>query len=176
VSVVYLGSKTLGEALPGAVGAAAAGVAGIGLALPDLLARIAALQAFAPTPVNFAAQLTLAQQTLQSIQLGISLGLPVPDISAQLLAVQALVAALLAAAASIQTQLDLVTDFQALLGASGIYLYASDGTVANLGSELGSALGSTPGLSGAMHANSVILVTASPTAWASISQVFQVTP
>lgn len=176
MSVTFLGSMTLGDALPGAVGAAAAGIAGINLALPDILARIAALQSFLPTPVDFTAQLVLAQQTLQSVQATIALGLPVPDISAQLLAVQALIAALLAAVNAVNAQLDLITDFQAILGESGIYAYASDGTVANLGAELSSALSTTPGLAGPMHANSVILVAATPAAWAAIQGVFQVTP
>lgn len=175
MSVTFLGSMTLGDALPGAVSVAAAGVAGINGALPDILARIAALQAFLPTPVDFTAQLALAQQTLQSVQATILLGLPVPDISAQLLAVQALIASLLAAVSAVNAQLDLITNFQAILGESGIYAYASDGTLSNLGAELSSALSTTPGLSGAMHANSVILVAASPSAWAAMQAVL-VTP
>lgn len=140
MSLSYLGEFTIGGALPGAAVAAVAGAAGINAALPDILARLTALQAFAPLPVSFTAQLALAQQLVVGIGQSIALGIPEPSILAQIAAVTALVAELIAAVASVNAQLSIVTDFQALLLAAGVHAYAYAGDANQLGADLTTAL------------------------------------
>jgi hypothetical protein len=175
--ITYVGELTIGAAVPGAASAAIAGFAGINAALPDILARLAALQAFAPLSVDFTAQLALAQAMVTSVQTGIALGIPVPSIAAQIAAVAALIAELLASVAGIAAQLEIVTDFQALLGAAGVHVYAYAGQTGSLGSELSTELTTgIPGGSPTDAANALVLVTTVPATWTAMSQVFQVTP
>lgn len=177
MTVTYVGDISIGQAVPGAAAAAVAGAAGINAALPDILARLAALQNFAPQPVSFAAQLALAQQMVSSIQLSISLGIPVPSIAAQIAAVLALVAELLAAVLSINAQLAIVTDFQVLLGAAGVHVYAYAGQVGSFGGEFSAELaGGVPGGGPTDASNALVLVTTVPATWAAMAQVFNVSP
>lgn len=177
MSVVYCGELTIGGALPGANAAAIAAVAGINGALPDILARIAALKAFAPLNVSIGAQLALAQSLVANIQTSIALGVAPPSIAAQIAAIAALLADLLTMLESVNVQLDIVLGFQSLLAAAGIHAYAFSGTSGALGGELATELASgTPGGSPTDPANAVALVTTSPAAWAALSQVCKVTP
>jgi hypothetical protein len=169
--ITTLGSLSIGAAVPGAQLAALAGVTGINLALPDILARLAALQSFAPQPISFGAQLALANQILASITLSISMGLPVPSVDAQIAAVLAIVADLLAAVSQIEAQLAILVDFTDLLGTAGISAYAYAGTVGAFGGELATALGG-----GGDACNALVLLTRIPATWAAMSQVFKVTP
>jgi hypothetical protein len=173
----YVGELSIGQAVPGAAAAAVAGAAGINAALPDILARLEALAAFAPQPVSFTAQLALAQQMVTSIQLSIALGIPVPSIGAQIAAVTALIAELLAAVAAVNAQLVIVTDFQALLIAAGVHVYAYAGQVGALGGEFATELaGGVPGGSPTDASNALVLITSVPATWAAMSSVFQVVP
>jgi hypothetical protein len=177
MSVTYLGSLSIGDALPGAVAVAAAGVAGIGLALPDIQARLAALASFSPLPVDFAAQLALALQMVASVQTSIALGLSPPSIALQIAIIAALVLELEAAIVAISVQLDIVLDFQALLGAAGIHAYAYAGQVQDLGSEMATELaGGVPGGAPTDASNALVLVTTTPATWTAMGQIFQVTP
>lgn len=177
MTVTYLGSLTVGDANPGAVAISAAGAAGINGALPDIQARLAALLAWTPSPVSFEAQLTLVQGALASIQASIALGLPVPDIGAQVALIQAQIAALIAAIAAVEAQLAIILDFQALFGASGVHAYAYAGQVANLGSEISAETsGGLPGGSGTDSANAIVLVTTVPATWTALAQLLKVTP
>lgn len=177
MTISYVGELTIGAAIPGANAAVLAGIAGINSALPDILARIAALQAFAPQPVNFAVQLQLAQQMVASVQACLLLGIPAPTIAAQIAAVAALIAELLAAVSGVNAQLVILTDFQALLATAGLFVYAYAGTSGALGADVTTALvGGTPGGSPADACNALVLVTTSSPVWTALSQVMQVTP
>ena len=171
MTVTALGSLSVGAALPGAAAAVSAGMSGIGIALPDITARLAALQAITPQPVNFAAQLALAEATLGSINATISLGLPVPDISAQVALLAALIADLLAAVSSLNAQLAILTALQGPLAQAGVEAYAFDGPKSSLGSELSAAVGG----SGA-HANALALITTSGATWSAMGALLKVTP
>lgn len=178
MTVDYVGSLSIGDAVPGAASAAVAGVAGINGALPDITARIAALLAFTPTPVSFSAQLALAQQTVVSIQAAIAGGFSPPDISAQIAAVAAELAALQASALAVQAQLAIVVAFQGLLTSAGVHAYAYNGQAGNLGSEFSAELaGGLPGGSGPTEAiNALVLATNIGATWAAMSSVFKVSP
>jgi hypothetical protein len=169
VTVTALGSLSVGAAIPGAAAAVSAGMSGINLALPDMTARLAMLQAFSPQPVSLVAQLALAQGTLGSVQAALSLGLPVPDISAQIAMVAALVAELLASVVQINAQLSALVALQSVLAVGGVAAYAYDGTIGALGGELGAAVGV-----GAGHANALALVTTEPATWSALSAVLKV--
>lgn len=171
MTITALGSMSVGAAVPGAAAAVTAGISGINGALPDILARIAALQAFAPTPVDFTAQLALAQGTLGSVQAAITAGLPVPDIAAQIAIVAAIVADLLAQVAAVNVQLDALVALQAPLAVAGVGAYVFDGQLGSLGGELAAEIGT-----GTAHANALVLVTTESTAWAGLSAIVKVTP
>jgi hypothetical protein len=175
--ITYLGSLSIGGVLPGAAAATVAGMAGINAALPDILARLDALAAFAPQPVSFSAQLGLANQMVTSVQAAISLGLPIPSIAAQLAIVGALVSDLLAAVSSVNAQLEILADFELLLGTAGVHAYAYAGDTGDLGAEFASELsGGTPGGAAGDAANALVLITTIPAVWAAMGEVFQVTP
>lgn len=175
--ITPLGSLSIGDTIPGAVAVGVAGAAGINAALPNITAQLEALAAFSPGAVDFAAQLTLALQTVASIQAGITAGLTPPSISAQIAIIGAQIAALEAAALSINAQLTIITDFQALLSAAGIFAYAYDGDVQDLGDELDAEIGA--GIGGGLptdHCNALVLVTSAGATWTAMGQIFQVTP
>lgn len=175
--ITYLGELSIGDALPGALAANVAGMAGINAALPDILARLEALASFAPQPIVFGAQLALAQQMVASVTAAISLGLPAPSIAAQVAIVAALVSDLLAAVESVNAQLSILVAFEALLGAAGIHAYAFAGQTGDLGAELAAELSSgTPGGAASDAANALVLITTIPATWAAMGDVFKVTP
>lgn len=171
MTITALGSLSVGAVAPGAAAAVGAGIAGIGLVLPDIMARLAALQAFVPQPVSFAAQLAVAEGTLASIQAAITLGLPVPDISAQLALIAAMVTDLLAAVNAINAQLELLVALQAPLAVAGVAAYAFEGTIGSLGGELGAAVGGGIG-----QARALLLVSTELATWNAMSAVLKVTP
>jgi hypothetical protein len=176
--ITPIGELTIGEAMPGAVAVGVAGVAGINLALPDIQDRLAALLAFSPGEVDFAAQLLLAQQTVTSIQAAITLGISPPSIALQLAEVAALIAALLASIASINVQLAIIADFQALLSGAGVHAYAYAGDVTDFGPELDAEIGAgLPGGGGPTEdVDALVLVTNVGATWTALSQILQVVP
>lgn len=179
MSVVYLGSLSVGGTVPGASAAITAGIAGINSVLSDLLSRLAALQLFVPTSLGFAAQLTLAQQMVTSINLAIVAvpPLPIPDLAAQIAIIAALIAELIAQIASITANLDVMLDLQAPLAAAGVHAYAFDGQTNQFGSQMGAELvGGVPGGSGTDHANAIALITTIGATWDAMSLVFKVAP
>jgi hypothetical protein len=176
--ITPVGELSIGEAVPGAASAAIAGQAGINLALPDLQGRLEALLAFAPAEVNFAAQLTLALQTVAAVQAAIAGGISPPSISAQLAIVAGLIADIQDAMLSIDAQLSIILDFQALLVGAGVHVYAYNGEVQDFGAELDAEIGTglPGGLGPAEDVDALVLVTNIPATWAAMSQVFQVSP
>jgi hypothetical protein len=148
-----------------------AGTAGINGALPDILARLAALTDFTPTPVDFAAQLVVAQSIVASIQAGITAGLPVPSLSAQIAQIEALIAELTVQVTAVNAQLTILTGIAASLSVGGVDAFAFDGARNVFGSELATALGGSTA-----HADGVVLVTTSPSAWVAMQAILKVTP
>jgi hypothetical protein len=181
MTAVYVGAMTIGAAVPAADAAASGAVVGLNLALPDLEARIAQLQAAVaglsvPLPPNLADMAVRATFNLGAVQLALATpGLPLslPDLTAAAAALLALVGELLGTAASISAQLSLLAGFRALLATAGVHVVAYDGAIGSLGSELQSAV-ATPIPSG--HANALALVTTSGATWSAMSQVFKVSP
>lgn len=177
MTVTYVGGLSLAVAVPAAASAVASGTAGINGALPDITARLEALAAFAPVPVNFAAQLSLAQATVASVQSAIALGLTPPSIDAQIAMVVALVAELEATVAAVNANLTALTDLQAILDVDGVHVYAYDGTVEDLGPELTLELAAgLPAGSPTDAARAIVLITSDPSAWTAMQAVFRVTP
>jgi hypothetical protein len=173
MTVTYCGEVDLATALPGAAIAANNGILGINGALPDILSRIAALQSFSPSPVNFAVQLQLANGIVASIENAIALGLPAPSISAQIAAVLALIASLLATVSTVNAALGTVVAFEGLLASAGVHVFAFAGTTSALGTELDASVSGTT-LAGASSA--IILATDVSGTWSAMGQIFKVTP
>lgn len=177
MTIQYLGSLSVGGTVPGASAAITAGIAGINSVLSDLLAKLAALQAFVPAPISFAVQLSLAQAMVVSVQAAITAGLPVPDLAAQIAIIAAAIADLIAQIGDITANLDIMLDLQAPLAAAGVHAYAFDGPTNQLGGEVSGELsGGVPGGGPTDHANAIVLITTIGATWDAMSLVFKVTP
>lgn len=175
MTATYLGALTLGAALPGLPVVSAAAAAGISAALPDLLERIASLKAFAPAPVSFSAQLTLAKQVVASIEQSIALGISPPSITAQIAAVTGLITQLLASVSQVNAQLSIVQEFTQLFASAGIHAFVYEGAVGDLPGELAGALDAVPGLATGDSAHAAVLLTTSGTTWSALGRVVRVT-
>ncbi len=156
--ITNLGELTLGECSPGALALQGAGLAGIGLALPNLLAQIAALQAWTPQPIDLSVSLALAHEIVLGIQAAINFSLPVPDISAMIALIQALLQALLNILQTIQTHFDFLASFSAHFSTGGIQALRPQGPANTCGSELGAVVVDTN------YSESVILMARAPEA------------
>lgn len=181
MSAVYVGSMTIGAAVPAAGAAATAGADGINAAFPDIAGRltalaeqIAALATMPPLP-SFADMLTQAVALQASIALAIATpGLPPPpSIATAIAALAALVTSLEAMTVALEVKLDAIVTFQGLLTTAGVHVVAFDGPIAQLGTEVSGALAS-PIPSGNAHA--LVLATTSGAAWSAMTQVFRVNP
>jgi hypothetical protein len=166
--ITPLGTLGLSDAIPGADALAVAGSTGITLAIPTLQAQIAAFQSFNPQPFSFTVALQQAQLTVQSLELAISLGLPVPDIGAQIAAMLAQLNALLASLQLVNDQLAIIADYRAKLSAGTIEAYAYDGALDDTGSDFTAEFSGRP-----EHANGLFLVATDPAAWASLSTILK---
>jgi hypothetical protein len=161
--ITYLGSLSIGACMPQVT-------AGIAAAFADLQARVTALLAFNPAPIDFHAQLAIAVQMQANLSLAISLGLPVPSISAQIAIVASLVAAL-------EAQLAIILNLQNALGAAGVFAYAYQGRADAFGGELAITLATGfPGGLGADNTNALVLATTTPATWTALQLVFKTSP
>lgn len=177
MTVTYIGSLTIGGAEPGAAVAASAGIDGINAAFPDIEARIEALASFSPAPIDFGLSLAIANSIVTSVTAAIAGGLPAPTLDIQIAIVSAQLAALEAQALAIQAQLQVVLDFQALLGAAGVHSYVYAGRVDQFAIEFADELFfGLPGGAPDDHANAVILFTSVPGTWSALAELFKVTP
>lgn len=176
MTTTYLGSLTVGGVMPGAAAVGVAGAAGIGAVLPDLTSRLASLLAWSPTPITLAAQIGQLEAMIGALQAQLTLGVAPPSLATQLANLAAIVAGLEAQIAGVNVQLDIITDFQALLGAAGIHALAFAGLAGALGSELDARLASVPGLGPGDTANALVLLTTVPATWTALAQLLKVTP
>jgi len=175
MTATYLGSLSIGGALPGGVAVGAAGATGINAALPTLLDQLAALAGFVPSPVSFTAQIAGLNAMITGLQASITLGLVPPSVDLQLAELAAMLAALQAQVASIELQLAIITDFAGLLAAAGVHAVAFEGVVGALGAEVAGVLAALP-ISQLDPAHAVVLATTVPATWAAMSQIFKVSP
>lgn len=142
MSLAYIGSMTVGAAVPGAM-------AKIGLLVPDLQAQVDALVAFSPGEISLAANLALAEQIVLDLKAAIQLGVTPPSISAQL----AIVAAQLGV---LRARLELITGFTGLMATAGLHAYSYTGQANQLGPQLSTEL--TAGLPGGQPTDQVAAV------------------
>lgn len=172
----YLGQLTVGGALPGGVALAAAGSAGISAALPSLNEQLAALVAYVPAPIDFAAQLATLKAMILAVETSIALGLPAPSVSVQVAEIGRLIASLRGQIASVSAQLEVITRFQAAFGAGGVHAVAFDGPAGAMAAELAGVLATTAGLGAGDDAHAVLLATTVPATWAALAALFKVAP
>lgn len=172
MTIADLGGLSVGGAAPGAATAVVAGEAGINGALPDIQARLTALLAFSPAPINFAASIAIANSVIASINAAITAGIVPPDFSAQIAIATAQIATLTAAVAAVNAQLAILVALEAPLAVGGLHGYAFDGDASVAGAEIGGAI--TGDFAG--HVNALVLVTSSPSTWTALGQILKVTP
>ncbi|WP_437958599.1 hypothetical protein WME76_02315 [Sorangium sp. So ce119] len=167
--ITDLGSLTLGAVVPAAGAAAAATVAACDVAAPDVSGQLTALATFAPSAsLGLAAQLELAQSIVANILASIALGIEPPSLAVQASAAAAVISTLEAKLATVEAQLELAVELQALLGTAGVRLLRFAGPQNTLGGELSSALGSAT-----TSANALVLLTTSGVAWSAMQGVFK---
>jgi hypothetical protein len=177
MTLAYVGSLSLADAVPGAAAGAIAGQAGINGALPDIQARITALAAFSPSFGSFVADIALANSVIASINVAITAGLSPPSIGAQLAIVAAMVASLEATAVAIDANLTIVEDLLALLATAGVFAYAYAGTADGLGAALTTELAAGfPGGGPTDATNALVLATTSSPTWTAMTSLFKTAP
>jgi hypothetical protein len=176
VTARYLGSLSVGAALPGAQAAAVAGAAGINAALPSLTGQLAALMAFKPTAISITAQIAQLEAMIGGLTAQLAVGLQPPSLVSQLAAIAALVAELEATISGISGQLSIVAAFQSLLSAAGVHAVAFEGPLASFGSDVGTVVATAPGVSPADQAYAITLVTTLPATWSALAAILKVSP
>lgn len=135
-------------------------------AYADLQARVTAMLAFNPAPIDFSAQLQIAVQMQENLQAAIDIGLPAPSIAAQIAIMKALVA-------SLEAQLSIILNIQNAMLVEGVFAYAYSGPTDGLGPSIPAAL---PGGSGSEQTYALIFATATPACWGAMQVVFKTTP
>jgi hypothetical protein len=168
MGLTSLGELTLAVALPGAAAACLAGQAGIGLALPDIQGRIAAMASFSPNPGSLADLIVLANQIIAMIEAAIAQGIVAPSLSVQIQIIAGIVAELEAIVVSIAAQLAIVTALLDVLAVGGLKAWVYDGAENGLGPALTTALPNPT----ACHA--LIFVAEADATWTACSAVFKV--
>lgn len=161
MTATLVGSFTLGECLPLALGAQVS----LEAQLPELQAKVTgALEAQAAitlSPPTLSGNLEAALGLVAQLEAAIALGMPSAGIDLTVMA--AIVADLQASLGALQAQLSLFS----CLGAPGVYLVSQSGTLGELGTDIGgvaTAIGP-----GASACNAVALVCTTPEAWAAVS-------
>ena len=162
--------------MPGAVAVGAAGAAGINSVLPDLVARLASLMSWHPTPITLTAQLATMEKMIAALKVQIGLSVPPPSLASQLAALQDLIAALQAQVAALEIQLELITAFQAQLGAAGIHLVRYDGAVGLYGAELDLQLARLSGVGPLDHCQALTLLTTLPATFDALGAILKTEP
>lgn len=181
MTAVYVGSLSIGAAIPAATASAAAGADGINAAFPDVAARLSALEAqivalgIMPALPSFADMLSRAEALVTSITLAmVTPGLPPPPtIATAIAALTATVVDLSAMTAALAGQLSVIVGFQSLLTAASIDAIAFDGDVSAFTADVGAVL-SAHIPSG--HCNALVLATTDSGTWDAMSGVFKVSP
>ena len=164
-SLSYVGSLTLGAAVPSVTGV-------LGSMFADLEARVAALGAFRPQVIPPDFNLGLAESIVGGVKLGASAGITPPSIDFQIGLIQAELLA-------VKLQLAALLRIQVAFGTPGVHAYAYvAGRADQIGPELTTELASgfPGGAGGGDLSFALVLGTNSGVAWDAMSQVFKVTP
>lgn len=163
MAVTYLGSMSVGATVP------TVGIV-LGDVLPDLQARLTALQNFTPISGSLGDAVALAAATLSNLQLALSLGISPPNLSTQIAEVAAQIGI-------IEAQIAVAVGLANNLAAVGVHAYHYSGTVASLGAGFAGELASGfPGGTGADGCNAILLATSFPSVWTAMQAVFRTTP
>lgn len=164
-SLSYVGSLTLGAAVPSVSGVLASMFA-------DLEARVAALEGFKPQIVPPDFNLALAEQIVGGVKLGAAAGITPPSIDFQIGLIKAELL-------EVKLQLAALLKIQTAFGQPGVHAYAYvAGRADQLGPELGAELsgGFPGGAGGGDRSFALVLGTNSGVAWDAMASVFKVTP
>lgn len=168
MTVSYLGSVTLGQALPIAVSAQAQLSIALDSALAELTGKLeGALNVAASllAPPALTATITATLQVLASMQLDVGASGGV----LQLTAVLALLAEVELQLVALDAAVDLSAALIAQLAVAGIHLYTFSGPANTFGPELTAATAAGfPGGGLSDNANAVVLATSSTSAWAAM--------
>jgi hypothetical protein len=163
MSLTYLGSLSLGAAVPLAATVDAAVVPKLQAEVTGILTAQAAITL---NPPSISASLSLAQALVADITAAIALGVTEPSLSVQLAALAALLVA-------VQADLTVALSLQTALLSAGVHAYAYSGPASGLGPSLPDHFpGGLPGDA----ANALVLATTTPATWVSMQLLFRTTP
>jgi len=174
MSLVALGSLSLGVAVPGAATANAALDVTIGIAAPNVTAQITAAASFTPSvSLGLDELLAIAEAILSNIEAAIAAIPPIPVLSldAQVALAASVKADLDAMLALVNAQLAIQVEIAGLLATGAIVAYAWDGANNALGPALTTELGGAT-----THSNAIILYTTSGASWTAMQAFFKTTP
>lgn len=172
MTVHHLGTLNLGEAAPTALAAQGALDATIGVALPDIQAKLAGLLSVNVLPPTLAASLNTALQLVANIQAAIVVG--VPPVDFQLAALADLIGSLQGQLAALQSQVAFSAALGVTLGAAGIHMYGYTGEAGSLGNEFqGQLSGGFPGGQPTDDTYAVMLAATTPAARAALQGFFK---
>jgi hypothetical protein len=174
----YLGSLTLGGAMPQSLTAVAALTGSINLELPSIAARLegllAAQASITISPPTLATRLTAALGIVAALQAAIELGLPTID--GNLFLIAGLIADLQVELGALQANLALASAFDLQLGNAGVHAYTytgrADGLVPGVSSVIGAAL---PGGDPSDHVGAIVLAASAPATKVAMGAWFGVT-
>lgn len=184
MTAYYIADTSIGGAVPAAMTSVQLGVDGIGLAVPDIEARIASLlatlaglAAMPPFP-DFPSMLVKANALAAQIGIAIATpGLPPPpSLSTAIAALTALLTDLTTAITDINGKLTAMAAFQTLMANAGVHVITYDGPRSNFGGDVqGQINANVPG-SGATFTWGIALLTTTSATQAAMAQVFRVSP
>lgn len=174
MSLINLGTLSLGVAVPGALEANTALDVACGIAAPNVSAQIAAAASFTPSAsLGLDQLLAIAEAILDNINAAIAAIPPIPilDLSAQVALAADVKADLDAMLVTVAAQVAIQVDIAGLLATGGVVAYAWDGPNSSLGPALTAALGGA-----ATQSYAVILYTTSGASWTAMQGLFKTTP
>lgn len=170
----YIGSLTIGGALPGMSALVTAGLGGISLVLPELQSRLDSLLSWRPSPITIPAQIQQLQSMIAGLQLQLSLGVAPPSMTMQLAELAKLTAELHASISQLTAQQTVLLEAQQLMATAGVHAVAFSGRADRLGLEVGGAIEGAPGISPADATQAITLATTTPAVFAALSQLVKV--
>lgn len=175
-----LGTLSVGACVPLAVTAQAQLSITIGMAMPELQAKLAgyagviAALTITPGSIALAAKIAAAAQVAGSLAAAAAVGLP--GVSLQAAALLAIVAEIEASIGALNLGLEFVGSMSSLLAAAGVSAHVYSGRADAFGSEFQAAFaGGLPSGGGpAAATNALVLATTSAATWSAMGGVFRV--
>lgn len=165
----YVGGLTIGEVVPIALTAQGAIDASVGLALPELQAKLSGLLAI---QANVSLQLPTIAGSISALlslaaALQAALSVGAPSVAIDVSGIAKIAAQIAVDIGSLQAQLDIAVDLGLKLGGGSVHAYHATGQAIDI-IPVG-----IPGVGDTTEVNALILVAATSADWAAVQAVFK---